>query len=60
MEKRRCYDCQQFFESYFCGYVSCNCKIHGSLDVDQKERHPDTTAQDCPDFKEKEHTDEKT
>lgn len=47
---RKCYDCDNFFESYFCGYASCNCKIHGSLDVDQHERHPDTAAATCEDF----------
>lgn len=47
---RRCYDCDSFFTSYFCGYESCNCKIHGSLDVDQHERHPDTEAARCKDF----------
>ena len=25
--------------------------IHGSLDCDQKERHPDTTADTCKDYK---------
>lgn len=47
---RKCYDCDHFFGSYFCGYESCNCKIYGSLDVDQHERHPDTTAATCGDF----------
>lgn len=34
----------------FCGYNSSNCWIYGSLDVDQKEHHPDKTVQTCPDF----------
>lgn len=49
-EERRCYGCQNYFESYFCGYNQCMCKVHGSLDVDQHERHPDTSAQTCADF----------
>lgn len=48
--ERKCYNCEQFFRSTFCGYDSCNCKIHGSLDVDQHERHPDTEAARCKDY----------
>lgn len=48
--ERMCYDCGNFSLSYFCGYESCNCKIFGSLDVDQQERHPDITAETCPEF----------
>lgn len=49
-QSRKCYGCDHFFESYFCGYISCNCKIYGSLDVDQHERHPDFTAAHCKDY----------
>lgn len=49
-EERRCYGRQNYFESYFCGYNQCMCKVHGSLDVDQHERHPDTSAQTCAEF----------
>ena len=49
-QPRRCYDCHNFFQSYFCGYNSCNCKIYGSLDVDQHERHPDSAAETCEEF----------
>lgn len=52
--ERKCYNCANYFESYFCGYNSHNCKIHGSLDMDQKVRHPDTSAQSCTDYSEKE------
>lgn len=45
-----CRDCDHFRTCLFCGYKSSNCEIHGSLDVDQHERHPDTTAATCPDF----------
>lgn len=47
---RVCYNCRHFFKSYFCGYEQCRCKIYGSLDVDQKARHPDTAAESCADF----------
>lgn len=47
---RRCYWCKHYYTDGFCGYNSSNCWIYGSLDVDQKERHPDKTAQTCPDF----------
>lgn len=50
---RTCYNCDNYFTSYFCGYNSSNCKIHGSLDVDQHERHPDTEAARCKDFEPK-------
>lgn len=49
--KRWCYDCENCTEDHFCGYVSHSCMIHGSLDCDQKERHPDTTADTCKDYK---------
>lgn len=45
-----CYGCKHYFESYFCGYVSSNCRIHGSLDIDQHERHPDTAAKSCAEY----------
>lgn len=49
--KRWCYDCANFYyEGYFCGYNACSCKIYGSLDVDQKERHPDETADICKEY----------
>ena len=49
--KRWCYDCKHYYsEPYFCGYSACGCRIHGSLDVDQKERHPDKTADTCADY----------
>lgn len=50
---RRCYDCENYFESYFCGYNESRCKIYGSLDVGQKERHPDTSAKVCEKYKAK-------
>jgi len=49
--KKWCYDCLNYRTSYFCGYISSSCAIHGSLDQDQKERHPDKTADTCPDYK---------
>lgn len=56
---RKCYDCENYFESYFCGYNSHNCKVYGSIDMDQKERHPDTTAESCDRYKKKETTAQK-
>lgn len=47
---RKCYDCDNYRESNFCGYIQSLCKIHDSLDVDQQERHPDVTAATCEDF----------
>lgn len=52
--KRWCYDCQSYYQmGGFGGYMACQCRIHGSLDVDQRERHPDHTADSCPDYKQK-------
>lgn len=48
--RRKCHNCEHYVESYFSGYISSNCKIYGSLDVDQHERHPDTEATRCKDF----------
>ena len=53
MKKRKCYTCENFYTSYFCGYDACRCKVHGSLDVDQHERHPDTAAETCREYAEK-------
>lgn len=47
---RTCYACDHHRESLFCGYVSHDCAVHGSLDADQHERNPDTTGASCPDF----------
>lgn len=49
-EERSCYACDHHREGLFCGYVSHDCTVHGSLDVDQNERHPDTAGATCPDF----------
>lgn len=52
--KRWCADCQEYYEmGSFCGYGKCMCKIYGSLDADQKERHPDQTADTCSNYKQK-------
>lgn len=48
--ERKCYTCQYFHREFFCGYEACRCDIYGSLDVDQRERHPDRTAATCPDY----------
>ena len=50
---RKCMNCKEYRESYFCGYTSAYCEIFGSLDMDQTERHPDTTGEKCPKWKEK-------
>lgn len=45
---RTCYNCCNYFEmGSFGGYVTSNCKLFGSLDVDQRERHPTTSAETC-------------
>lgn len=51
--ERVCYNCKHFYQSWFCGYGQCVCKVHGSLDVDQNERHPDTAAATCAEYKPK-------
>ena len=50
---KKCYNCEHYYEDWFCGYAASNCHIYGSLDCDQKERHPDRTANVCKDYKEK-------
>lgn len=49
-DERKCRNCDNFRESYFCGYISSYCEVHGSLDMDQQERHPDTEAAYCKNF----------
>lgn len=56
--ERRCYNCEHFYQSWFCGYGQCVCKVHGSLDVDQHERHPDTAAATCAEYKPKQKREE--
>lgn len=51
--KRWCCDCTNYQTAHFCGYTECSCRIHGSLDCDQTLRHPDTTANTCPNYKQK-------
>lgn len=51
--KKWCYDCVHYRGGTMCGYTSHECKIHGSLDMDQHERHPDVTADSCPDYKQR-------
>ena len=50
MEEKLCYDCKHCQGSHFCGWTSYYCKIYGSLDIDQKERHPEETAKTCPNY----------
>lgn len=38
-DKKWCYDCKNYYTTTFCGYNASHCRIHGSLDMDQKERH---------------------
>lgn len=47
---RKCYNCKNFYYDHFCSYSACNCKVYGSLDVDQDVRHPDTAAETCAEF----------
>lgn len=51
--KKWCYDCIHHRSGTMCGYESHECKIYGSLDMDQRERHPDVTADSCPDYKQR-------
>lgn len=44
---KKCSKCPYYYTTYFCSYESPRCKIYGSLDMDQKERHPDTAAASC-------------
>lgn len=46
---RKCYNCINYYkDGCFGGYKMSMCKVYGSLDCDQRERHPDVTAQTCP------------
>lgn len=49
--ERKCHNCENFYRNWVCGYGKCMCKVHGSLDVDQKERHPDRTAKTCEEYR---------
>lgn len=51
--ERKCRNCTNFYTSYFCGYESSNCKVYGSLDMNQKERHPETAGATCKEFAQK-------
>lgn len=43
-----CYSCCNFYkEGCFGSYSVCMCKIYGSLDADQRKRHPSTAAINC-------------
>lgn len=43
-----CYQCCNFYrDGCFGGYSMCMCKVYGSLDADQRERHPSTAALTC-------------
>lgn len=48
--KKWCYDCTHYYTDTFCGYSASNCRIYGSLDCDQRVRHPDRTADTCKDY----------
>ena len=48
--ERKCYNCEHFYNVWGSGYCECRCKVHGSLGVDQHERHPDTAAATCGEF----------
>ena len=52
---KKCFSCSNFYYDCFCGYNACKCYIYGSLDVDQRERHPETTAETCPEYNNKEY-----
>ena len=46
---KKCNKCCNYYrQGCFGSYVASMCKVYGSLDCDQKERHPDTTAETCP------------
>lgn len=47
---RTCYGCDNYYTSYFCGYEESRCKVYGSIDCGQHERHPDTAAATCKDY----------
>lgn len=51
--ERKCYNCENFYQSWFGGYGKCCCRVHGSIDADQKERHPDTAAANCKEYTQK-------
>ena len=49
--KRVCYNCIYYYESTMCGYNAASCYKHGSLDIDQKQRNPETSAAMCKYYK---------
>lgn len=51
--KKWCYDCIHHHSCVTCGYESHSCDVYGSLDMDQHERHPDVTADSCPDYQQR-------
>lgn len=52
---KKCYNCCNYYKmGGFGGYISSNCHIYGSLDVDQHERHPSTAAETCEMYNKKE------
>ena len=50
--KKWCYDCENYYSPYYCGYAESKCKIYGSLDMGS-DKHPDTTADTCEHYKRK-------
>lgn len=43
-----CENCCNYYEmGTFGSYITQNCKIYGSLDMDQNIRNPDTEAEKC-------------
>ena len=46
-----CYDCENYSESCFCGFNNSKCKIYG--DFIDGHIHPDTSADTCEHYKQK-------
>lgn len=51
--RKWCVNCTHYYTEYTCGYISANCSIVGSLDMDQHKYHPDVTANNCEHYSEK-------
>ncbi len=48
-----CYDCEHYYEEYFCGYNAPKCDIYGDFTRLDNPRHPDTAADTCEHYQQK-------
>ena len=51
--KMWCYDCEHYSESCFCGFNNPKCGIYGEFICPDNHIHPDTSADTCEHYKQK-------